>query len=135
MEEQLPDGDWSPSGQVNSCKVSPKAGCSAWSNFPRKKKERKRKKKESLVWKIAGMFFYDDDDDDASLLMPPMGWSVFTEGPSHNRGYRQIHSVVLFQTAFLSLLMRRFDNKTTVIVGLCFEMLQLFMIGLFPQHW
>ena len=27
MDRQLPDGDWPTSGQVNSCKVSPKVGC------------------------------------------------------------------------------------------------------------
>ncbi|ESO11368.1 hypothetical protein HELRODRAFT_194830 [Helobdella robusta] len=32
-------------------------------------------------------------------------------------------------------LMRHYDNKTTVIVGLVFETVQHFLFGLFSQHW
>jgi len=38
------------------------------------------------------------------------------------------------QTAFLAILMRQFGNKETVIVGLAFEMIQLFLIGFSSQH-
>jgi hypothetical protein len=35
MDRQLPDGDWSPRGQVvNSCKVSPKVGRLPWGKCP-----------------------------------------------------------------------------------------------------
>ena len=34
MERQLPDGDWSSSGRVNSCKVPPMVGCSPWGKRP-----------------------------------------------------------------------------------------------------
>lgn len=42
---------------------------------------------------------------------------------------------VVAQTALMAILMRQLGIKQTIIVGLVFEMLQLFMIGFFAQHW
>lgn len=39
------------------------------------------------------------------------------------------------QTALMAILMRQLGLKQTIIVGLVFEMLQLFMLGFFAQHW
>lgn len=41
----------------------------------------------------------------------------------------------LAQTLLLSCLMKRYDNRKTVIVGLVFETIQHFLFGLFSQHW
>jgi len=39
------------------------------------------------------------------------------------------------QTLLLAMLMKRFGNKRTVLFGLLFEMLQLFMIGFGCTPW
>jgi len=39
------------------------------------------------------------------------------------------------QTLVLALLMRYLGNKHSIIIGLVFEMLQLFMLGFGSQPW
>ena len=48
----MPDGDWSPTSRVNSCKFSPKVGCSPWG----------KQYNSSLAWKKADVFMIKDDD-------------------------------------------------------------------------
>ena len=52
MDRQLPDGDWSTSGRVNSCKVSPMVGHPGLTSLP------------SSAWKKADIFKLNGDDDD-----------------------------------------------------------------------
>jgi len=41
----------------------------------------------------------------------------------------------MLQTLLLAILMKRFGNKRTLLFGLLFEMLQLFMIGFGSTAW
>ena len=43
--------------------------------------------------------------------------------------------MLLTQTLVLALLMRYLGNKHSIIIGLVFEMLQLFMLGFSSQPW
>ena len=53
-------GDWSTSGRVNSCKVSPKVGCLPWD---------KRTNLACLAWKKADIFKIKGDGDYYYLLL------------------------------------------------------------------
>ena len=53
MDRQLPYGDWSTSGRVNSCNVSPKVGCLPWG---------------ATSWKKADILKINSDDDDVGAV-------------------------------------------------------------------
>ena len=54
VDKQLPDGNWSTSGRVNSCKVPLKVGCLLWENI---------QPQLARTWKEAEVFKRNCGDD------------------------------------------------------------------------